>query len=78
MALWSNYAGAGEAIRFVRVGTLDEPDALQPDVHIYTSSKQPWVQLPAGAKAFPEYYKPAELWPQDSRDRFRAAVAAKR
>lgn len=25
IAIWSNYAGAGDAVRFVRVGTLDEP-----------------------------------------------------
>ena len=75
VALWSNYGGAGDVIHFVRVGTLDSPDALPPDVHIYTSTKQTWVQLPAGAKAFPEYYKPAEIWPQSSRDRFRAAMA---
>ena len=31
VALWSNYAGAGPLIRFVRVGTLDNPDLLPPD-----------------------------------------------
>jgi len=43
IAVWSNYAGAGDAVRFIRVGTLDEPDCLPPDIHIYTESKQPWV-----------------------------------
>ncbi len=47
IALWSHYAGARDAIAFVRVGTLDDPDALPPDIHIFTSSKQPWVLLPA-------------------------------
>src|SRR6187549_3853533 len=46
IALWSNYAGAGDALRFVRVGTLDEPDRLPPDIHIFTASKLPWVLLP--------------------------------
>src|SRR3954449_2104571 len=41
-ALWSDY-GHRPALRFVRVGTLDEPDALPPDVHIYVRSKLPWV-----------------------------------
>jgi hypothetical protein len=77
IALWSNYGGS-VIIHFVRVGTLDSPDALQPDVHIYASSKQPWVQLPADAKVFSEYYKPAEVWPQSSRERFSAAMAKKR
>ncbi|MDF2466668.1 MAG: glutathione-dependent formaldehyde-activating [Ramlibacter sp.] len=29
VAVWSNYAGAGPTVRFVRVGTLDEPDQQQ-------------------------------------------------
>ena len=36
-ALWSDY-GRRPALRFVRVGTLDEPARLPPDVHIYTRS----------------------------------------
>jgi hypothetical protein len=76
VAVWSNYAGAGEAVRFIRVGTLDEPDRLPPDIHIYTSSKQPWVVLPAGARAVPEYYKASEEWPRASLER-RAALMAR-
>jgi hypothetical protein len=56
---------------FVRVGTLDDPDRLPPDIHIYTGSKQPWVVLPAGARAVPEYYKLAEVWSEASRERLR-------
>jgi len=72
MALWSNYAGAGEAVRFVRIGTLDNPDALPPDIHIYTASKQPWVVLPEGAAAVPEYYDREAVWPAASLARWRA------
>src|SRR5262249_36416462 len=73
IAVWSNYAGAGDAVRFVRVGTLDEPDRLPPDIHIFTSSKQPWVVLPAGVPAVAEYYKAADHWPKESLGR-RAAL----
>jgi hypothetical protein len=66
IALWSHYAGAGDAICFVRVGTLDEPDRFPPDVHIYTSSKQPWVMLPPDTPAFEEFYRRSEVWPQES------------
>jgi hypothetical protein len=66
IAVWSNYAGAGEAIRFVRIGTLDEPDRLPPDVHIFTASKQPWVVIPAGARAFEEYYQASTVWSAES------------
>ena len=77
IAVWSHYAGAGDALRFVRVGTLDEPDRLPPDIHIFTASKQPWVLLPPGAPAVPEYYKASEMWPADSLAR-RAAFQAAR
>jgi hypothetical protein len=71
VALWSHYAGAGEAVAFVRVGTLYEPDALPPDIHIFTASKQPWVVLPPGAAAVPEYYDLNQHWPAASLERRR-------
>lgn len=73
VALWSNYAGAGDSIRFVRVGTLDDPDALPPDIHIYTESKQPWIVLPVGARAVPQYYRTREVWARESLARLDAA-----
>ncbi|HJW52802.1 MAG TPA: GFA family protein [Burkholderiaceae bacterium] len=66
IAIWSNYAGAGPAVRFVRVGTLDEPDRLPPDIHIFTASKQPWVVIPDGAAAVHEYYDREQHWPSES------------
>ncbi|MDM0019853.1 GFA family protein [Variovorax saccharolyticus] len=72
IALWSHYAGSGEAVAFVRVGTLDDPDLLPPDIHIFTMSKQPWVPLPPGAAAVREYYRRSEYWPVESVERFKA------
>ena len=66
VAVWSHYAGAGDAIRFVRVGTLDEPARLPPDIHIFTASKQPWVVLPPGTPAVAEYYDRKQHWPAES------------
>jgi len=76
IALWSNYGGLGDLVRFIRVGTLLEPDHFPPDVHIFTSSKQPWVVLPPGAAVFPEYYDAKQAWPPASLER-RAAVFAR-
>jgi len=75
VALWSNYSSLGALARFVRVGTLDEPDLLPPDVHIFTMSKQPWVVLPPGVPAFEEYYDREKLWPQEALARRRALEA---
>jgi len=75
IALWSNYGGAGDAVRFVRVGTLDEPDRLPPDIHIFTASKQPWVDLPPDTPAVEGYYKASDYWPEESLARRRALFA---
>ncbi len=56
-------------MHFVRVGTLLEPDRLPPDIHIFTSSKQPWVVLPPGTAAVPEYYDREVYWPPASLER---------
>lgn len=66
VALWSHYAGAGPRVKFLRVGTLDESDHLSPDIHIFTTTKQPWVILPDGVPAVPDYYERADVWPPDS------------
>ena len=64
-AIWSTHGGL-PAIRFVRVGTLEQPSALKPDVHIYTRSKQPWVVLPESVPAFESYYSAKSVWPAES------------
>ena len=74
IALWSNYGGAGDKVRFVRVGTLDNPDAFPPDVHIFTMSKQPWVSLSDGKPVCREYYDSKKLWPAESLERRRAVL----
>ncbi len=66
----------GRAIRFVRVGTLDEPERLPPQIHIFTSSKPPWVVLSPSIPAVSEYYKASEYWPAASLER-RAKLKAK-
>ena len=81
VAVWSNYAGAGPVVKFVRIGTLDNPDLLPPDIHIFTASKQPWVEIPAGVPAVPEYYDREQVWTRESlarRQTDSSAIAAYR
>lgn len=72
-ALWSDY-GRRRVLLFLRVGTLDDPAALPPDVHIFTRSKLPWVRLPETVPAVPVYYDMAALWPSESLARRRAIL----
>ena len=71
VAVWSTYGGR-TALRFVRVGTLENPSALKPDVHIFTRSKVPWVKLPGDVPAFEAYYDSKKLWPEASLKRRKA------
>ena len=82
IAVWSEYlvmtGGIADLVYFIRVGTLDAPELLPPDVHIYTSTKQPWVVLPPDALVVDEYYETEETWSPDSlkrRDTLRIRIA---
>ena len=70
--VWSRYHPVPWAL-FVPAGTLDEPDAVEPDLHIFTRSKVPWLQLPPGARVFETFYKLDEVWPAESLERRRLA-----
>jgi hypothetical protein len=72
VAVFSEYSSPG--VWFVRGGTLDEPRAVAPDVHIFTRSKVGWVTLPGGVPAFDVYYDTEQQWPAASLTRLRAAL----
>jgi hypothetical protein len=73
VAVFSQY-GRPE-VRFVRAGTLDRPEEVEPDVHIYTRSKLPWVTIPAATPAFEVYYDARALWTAASLERLDAIIA---
>jgi hypothetical protein len=75
--LWSHYHASPGDTLLLRAGTLDDPAAITPDVHIFTRNKLPWVQLPPGARAFETMYKLADVWTDESRARLRASIAEK-
>jgi len=69
--VWSRYHIVPSDCLFVRAGTLDNPEAVEPDVHIHTRSKLPWLTLPAGVPVFETGYKIDEVWPAESKERLR-------
>ena len=75
VAVWSDYGRRG--VRLVRLGTLDDPSVLTPDVHIYVRSKLPWVQVPDDVPAFEAYYDTKSLWPPESLERREVLRAAR-
>lgn len=75
VAVFSRYTRA--TIRYVRGGTLDDPAGVTPDVHIYTRSKVPWVELPESAPAFRTYYDPEKVWRPESLERLSALSSSR-
>jgi hypothetical protein len=73
VAVFSEYGWP--ELRFVRGGTLDDPTAIQPDIHIFTKSKLHWVVLPDDVPAVEVYYDSATLWPPASLERLEAVKA---
>ena len=70
--LWNKYHAAPGDTVLLCVGTLDDPSAVEPPVHIFTRSKAPWLELPEGARVFETFYKIDEVWPPESLARWRA------
>jgi len=56
-AVGDNYSGAGEALRFVRVGSGTNTARFPPDIHIYTGTNHTMATLPADIPAEIEYYR---------------------
>jgi hypothetical protein len=70
VAVYSQYTSP--KVRFVRAGTLDDTSSVEPDAHIFTRTKLPWVRLPESTPAFDVYYDTQKLWPAESLERLAA------
>jgi hypothetical protein len=73
VAVWSHYGAAKEKVAFLRVGTLNNPNLCPPDIHIFTSSKQSWVELGSSIAKVEQFYRKSEFWPEDSLKRYKKA-----
>jgi len=51
-------ADAAPGLALVQIGTLDNPSAVKPGMHIYCQSKLDWMVIPEGVGAFPKMPPP--------------------
>ncbi|MBT4486127.1 MAG: GFA family protein [Rhodospirillaceae bacterium] len=72
--IWTEYR---PGFWFVRVGALDDPKAFAPDVHIFTRSKQPWLELSGDVPVFDAYYDRNLVWRPESLARFQVIEAGR-
>ena len=72
--LWATHRRFGDPILFLRVGTLDEAERIEPDAHFFTRSRHPWVVIPSGVPCFEELPGPDDppLMSDDGRRRLAA------
>jgi hypothetical protein len=73
-SVWRRYHVSPGDCRFVNVATLDDPSALQPDVHIFTRSKLAWAEIPEGTRSYAGFYDLKDTWSADSLKRLRKNI----
>ncbi|MEX0306331.1 MAG: GFA family protein [Ruegeria sp.] len=71
-AVFSDYLVRLGKLRYIRVGTLDNPDLCPPDAQIFTSSKQSWVPLNPDILSFENFYEFKEVWSKAAYERLNA------
>lgn len=80
VSVWSVFNAAGAKAYFVRAGTLDDPSGIEPDLHIFTESKLPWVTIPEGSETFPAFYSGKDVvrvFGEENAARWKAVVQAR-
>ncbi len=70
-SLWNESSGRPGALT-LKPGTLDDTDWFKPEAHIWTRSKQPWVQISEDTACFETAYDASEVWPKESLERLHA------
>lgn len=77
VAVWSNYRinQQEDNLRFLRVGTLDDPNLMPPDVHIFTRSKVPWYVIDDTVQAVERFYDHEATYSESSKQRLRDLCA---
>ena len=73
--IWCEYHVAPKGFLVLRTGTLDKPNNVEPEAHIFTTQKLPWLPLPKDVPCFPEMYNRIETWPEASNQTMDRLVA---
>jgi hypothetical protein len=78
VAVYADYGGDGEMLKYIKLGTIDHEDriraGMKPDVHIFTTTKLDWVDLSGerekGVPIFEKTYRRSEVWSKEANRRF--------
>ncbi len=71
VTIYSSYLSRKGKLRYIRVGTLDSPQECPADVHIFTSSKLPWLQLSDAVPVYQDFYDMPGSWPEAAQARWK-------
>ena len=70
--VWVRYRILPVGVIAIRAGTLDDPNAVRPLAHIFTSQRPSWVVLPDDVPVFDEGTDRRLIWPRTSIERYDA------
>lgn len=73
--LWSWYHNMPEGVVAVHAGTLADLAVMTPQAHIFTRSKQPWLELPEDTPSFETRYAIEDVWPSGAVSRVGVALS---
>lgn len=76
VAVFSNYLVREGKLRYIRVGTLDDPSECPPDVQIFTSSLPNWAMLDPSVPSYEKFYDFKDVWPEPAWARWQALFGA--
>lgn len=65
-AVFSSYLVRLGKLKYIRVGTLDDPDLCPPTVQIFTASKPVWVPLNQDIPIFESFCEFKDVWPEEA------------
>src|SRR5690242_801093 len=72
--LWGNDGQWGYAVSSVRIGTLDFPEIMEPDIHMFVGNKLAWIQLPKDARTSRKGFDYKTAWPKSSLKRLEVCL----
>jgi len=68
--VWVRYRYHKVPVIAVRAGTLTQPQAVEPQAHIFTSRKLPWMRIPTDVPSFTEGVDRSQVWSKESIARY--------
>jgi hypothetical protein len=72
--IWCKYHFSAKGVIVIRSGTLDDTTLVEPQAHVFTRYKLPWMTLPTDVPVFEEFFDREKVYPKESFERWTELV----